>query len=63
MPKSHLPARLFGGVGAPQVWSGLEKELLTDADTFMSEFPKGADMKMKTTLLGATFLLNQLYFE
>ena len=46
-----------------KIWAGVEKELLTDADTFICEFPDDADAELKTTLVGATFMINQLYFE
>lgn len=46
-----------------KVWSGLGTELFTDADKFELRFPNGADAATKTRLLGATFLVNQLFFE
>jgi hypothetical protein len=46
-----------------KVWSGFTNELFTDADTFEVKFPEDATSDQKARLLGATFLLNQLYFE
>ena len=44
-------------------WGGVTKETLTDADTFSLVFPLEADANTRATLVGSTFLLNQLYFE
>ncbi len=44
-------------------WSGLGKEMFTDADNFNITFPPGADLKKKALLLGALFLIDMLYFE
>jgi len=44
-------------------WSGLLKELFTDADNFGVSFPSGASAKEKALILGATFLIDFLYFE
>lgn len=38
-------------------WSGLGKELFTDADNFGISFPLDLDVNVKATLLGAVFLL------
>jgi len=46
-----------------KIWSGLGTELFTDADKFEMHFPPGADSNTKATLLGGTFLLNQLLFR
>lgn len=46
-----------------KIWSGLTKELFTDADNFEVEFPAAAEPSTKSRLLGGLFLLNQLYFE
>lgn len=46
-----------------KIWSGMGNELFTDADKFELEYPPGADPSAKATLLGATFLLNTLFFE
>lgn len=46
-----------------KLWGGLVKELITEADTFTLEFPSDADAEMKATLVGATLMINQLYFE
>uniref|UniRef100_A0A336LHY0 CSON014425 protein n=1 Tax=Culicoides sonorensis TaxID=179676 RepID=A0A336LHY0_CULSO len=44
-------------------WSGLAKELLTNADNFGIQFPKELDVKIKAVLLGACFLIDFMYFE
>jgi len=44
-------------------WSGLGKEVFTDADNFGINFPMDLDVKVKATLLGATFLIDFMYFE
>lgn len=46
-----------------KIWGGVGKELLTDADTFEVTFPANSDSKLKATLVGACFLLNQVFFE
>ncbi|KAM4687194.1 phospholipid scramblase 2-like [Rhinophrynus dorsalis] len=44
-------------------WTGLPKEIFTDADNFGIQFPKDLDVKMKAVLLGACFLLDYVFFE
>nr|XP_002131402.1 phospholipid scramblase 1-like [Ciona intestinalis] len=44
-------------------WSGLGKEMFTDATNFSVTFPKDLDVKMKAVLLGATFLIDIMFFE
>ena len=44
-------------------WSGMGKEIFTDADTFSIDFPAGIDAKQKAVLLGALFLIDLLHFE
>ncbi|KAJ1464406.1 hypothetical protein T484DRAFT_1649648, partial [Baffinella frigidus] len=46
-----------------KVWSGLSKELCTDADNFELNFNNVQKPVSKARLLGSLFLLNQLYFE
>ena len=46
-----------------KVWSGMGKELFTDADTFEVTSPSAADGTTKASIMGACFLLNQIYFE
>lgn len=38
-------------------WSGLAREMFTDADHFGISFPMDLDVKVKATLLGACFLI------
>ncbi len=44
-------------------WSGLGKEMFSDADNFNIEFPANIDLNKKNILLGALFLIDMLYFE
>ncbi|CAG5127220.1 unnamed protein product [Candidula unifasciata] len=44
-------------------WSGLGKEIFTDADNFGVTFPLDLDTKTKATVLGAVFLIDFMYFE
>ena len=44
-------------------WTGLAKEIFTDADNFGITFPLDLDVKVKATLLGALFLIDFMYFE
>lgn len=46
-----------------KIWSGMKKEITSDADNFELQFPADADTTTKTRLLGATFLINQIFFE
>ncbi|XP_043851381.1 phospholipid scramblase 1-like [Dromiciops gliroides] len=44
-------------------WTGLFKEMLTDADNFAVQFPLDLDVKMKAVMLGACFLIDFMFFE
>ncbi|XP_049315403.1 phospholipid scramblase 2 isoform X3 [Bactrocera dorsalis] len=44
-------------------WSGLAREIFTDADFFGITFPMDLDVRMKAVLLGATFLIDAMFFE
>ncbi|XP_059154161.1 phospholipid scramblase 2-like [Physella acuta] len=44
-------------------WSGMVKEMFTDADTFGVTFPIELDARMKATIIGAVFLIDFMYFE
>ncbi|MDF1563952.1 MAG: phospholipid scramblase-related protein [Deltaproteobacteria bacterium] len=44
-------------------WSGLLKEAFTDSDNFMVHFGPQMDQDLRLVLLGATFLIDFLYFE
>lgn len=44
-------------------WSGIVKEMFTDADNFGVTFPLDLDVKVKATLLGAIFLIDFMFFE
>lgn len=44
-------------------WSGLGKEMFTDADNFGITFPPDLDVKAKALLLGALFLIDFVHFE
>ncbi|XP_072543100.1 phospholipid scramblase 1-like [Salminus brasiliensis] len=44
-------------------WTGMEAEMLTDADNFGVQFPMDLDVKIKAVILGACFLIDFMYFE
>ncbi|XP_075245766.1 phospholipid scramblase 2-like [Convolutriloba macropyga] len=44
-------------------YSGLLKEMLTDADNFSISFPADLDVRLKAVLLGAVFLVDFMYYE
>ncbi|XP_013418544.1 phospholipid scramblase 1 isoform X1 [Lingula anatina] len=44
-------------------WSGIVKEMFTDADNFGVSFPMDLDVKMKAVMLGAVFLIDFMFFE
>ncbi|XP_030630127.1 phospholipid scramblase 1-like [Chanos chanos] len=44
-------------------WSGMVRELFTDAENFGITFPLDLDVKVKATLLGACFLMDFMFFE
>jgi len=44
-------------------WSGLTKEVWTDADNFGIRFPAQWDVKSKAVFLGAAFLIDYVHFE
>ncbi|XP_037722531.1 phospholipid scramblase 2-like [Drosophila subpulchrella] len=44
-------------------WSGLGREWFTDADMFGLTFPMDLDINLKAVLLGATFLIDFMFFE
>lgn len=44
-------------------WSGLGKEMFTDADNFGVEFPPNAPATLRAVLLGAVFLIDFVHFE
>ncbi|OWA53027.1 Phospholipid scramblase 2 [Hypsibius exemplaris] len=44
-------------------WSGLARELFTDADNFGIQFPIDLSVEVKATLLAANFLIDFMYFE
>ena len=44
-------------------WSGLAREMFTQADKFGITFPLDLDIKMKATLFGALFLIDFMFFE
>eukprot|EP00118_Oscarella_pearsei_P028834 m.3053 g.3053 ORF g.3053 m.3053 type:complete len:249 (+) comp9028_c0_seq2:97-843(+) len=44
-------------------WSGLAKEMFTDADNFGITFPMDLDMKIKAVMLAACFLIDFMFFE
>ncbi|XP_039445017.1 phospholipid scramblase 2-like isoform X7 [Culex pipiens pallens] len=44
-------------------WSGIAREMFTDADHFGINFPMDLDVRVKATLLGALFLIDYMFFE
>ncbi|XP_055294923.1 phospholipid scramblase 2-like [Sitodiplosis mosellana] len=44
-------------------WSGLARELFTDADFFGISFPIDLDVNIKAIMLGACFLIDAMFFE
>ncbi|XP_065226513.1 phospholipid scramblase 1-like [Planococcus citri] len=44
-------------------WSGLLREVFTDADYFGISFPFDLDADMKAVMIGACFLIDFMYFE
>ncbi|XP_051874600.1 phospholipid scramblase 2-like [Pristis pectinata] len=46
-----------------KVWGGLVVEALTDADNFEVSFPMDLDVSIKAVLLGASILIDFMYFE
>lgn len=55
-----------GGVQIGKItkqWSGLVKEVFTDADNFGISFPLDLDVTVKAVLLGACFLIDFMFFE
>lgn len=44
-------------------WGGLLQEALTDVDEFGLQFPLDLDVRMKAVLLGATFLIECMFYE
>jgi len=44
-------------------WSGLAREVFTDADNFGISFPVDLDVRIKAVLLGACFLIDFMFFE
>ena len=44
-------------------YNGFCKEVFTDADNFVIDFPVGVDVNKKALLLGATLMIDFLFFE
>lgn len=59
----HLYAREQECGKISKKWSGFGKELFTDSDNFNIVFPDDADIKQKSILLGALFLIDIVFFE
>jgi len=66
---SDIEFKILGLDGVTQVgqitkqWMGFVKEMFTDADTFGITFPMDLDVKIKACMLGATFLIDFMFFE
>ncbi|XP_053269047.1 phospholipid scramblase 1 [Pleuronectes platessa] len=44
-------------------WTGLLREMFTDADNFGIQFPMDLDVKIKAVMIGACFLIDFMFFE
>jgi hypothetical protein len=44
-------------------FSGMAKEMFTDADNYSISFPKDLDVRVKALLMCATFIIDFLYYE
>lgn len=44
-------------------FSGVAREMFTDADNFAVLFPMDLDVRLKATLLGAVFMIDFMFFE
>ena len=78
-PSGHEAFELFGPILHPwtfvirqdgvecgkitKKWSGLGKEMFTDADNFAVTFPAEWDVDVKALFLGAVFLIDFVHFE
>ena len=58
-----LPTTSGGEAMIKKVWSGMRKECCSDADNFHVTFPANASPSAKANLLGATVLVDFVYFE
>ncbi len=57
---------VVGGAEVGQIskkWSGLDREMFTDADTFGVQFDPNMPPNHRALVLAATFLIDFLYFE
>jgi len=55
-----------GGIAVGEItkkWRGCFAEALTDTDTFKIEFPDNIDVTTKALLMGATMLVDYMFFE
>ena len=46
-----------------KMWSGLSKEVFSDAEHYEITFPLDLDIHMKSVILGACFLIDFMYYE
>lgn len=53
----------LGDANLTKIWTNVGRELFTDATTFEHVFPADANGDAKITMVGAAFLINQLFFE
>ncbi|XP_038060920.1 phospholipid scramblase 1-like isoform X2 [Patiria miniata] len=44
-------------------WGGFFREIITQADNFSCSFPMDLDVRMKANMIGATFLIDYMFFE
>lgn len=66
---NDIDFNIFGQDGTTEVgkiskqWSGMLREMFTDADNFGVSFPMDLDVKIKAVMIGAVFLIDFMYFE
>lgn len=61
-----FPIENAGGIAVGEIakqWRGFCAEALTDTDTFRIEFPDNIDVTQKALLVGATMLVDYMFFE
>lgn len=65
----HVPFQIKSVDGRHKVgaiskkWGGVYREGFTDSDKFGVSFPIDLDVKIKAVLLGASLLIDLMYFE
>jgi len=63
---TEYPISNTGGVDVGAItwlWNGCAKQAFTDSDSFGVRFPAGSSLQTRALVLGATMLLDFIYFE